>query len=123
MDWLSIVASWASIVGLLVSAYTLRQVRSLASHLKRRSRVNKLTTLINKFEDLPTTKRVLTESDAHSVKTLIGTIRFYDLPRWAFQRRELRYLLQTVETEVQGARSREAVLQHLRLIREELTVQ
>lgn len=122
MDWLSIIGNVASVIGLAVSVYTLYKVQSLPRALRQHSRNQQLTELIDKIGRLKGAKSTIEGSTALEIDFIIKTARLYYVTRGSSRSRELAGLLESLEAELAGARRREVVQNHLRLIRDEILI-
>lgn len=122
MNTFNFVASLSSIVGLLVSIYTLYKVANLPAALKQHSRGRHLSELIDKIDRLPASKRALPESTACEAEFIIFSVRTYDVSKPPFRHRKLKTLLSKLEEEVKGTKRRELIQNQLRLLRDEITI-
>ena len=122
MEFFNIVAGGASIVGLLVSVYTLYKVETLPAALRRQSRDQHLNDLIEKIVGLPSKKPKISESTAQQVEFLIQTIRTYYLSKLWWSQLRLKRQLKTLEVELGGERRREIVQNRVQLLRHEIFI-
>ena len=122
MDWLNIVGSVASLIGLAVSMYTLYKVETLTSALKRQSRDQQLTGLIDKIVESTTTRPTISEPTAREVEFLLKAIRAYYVSRFPLRHRLLKLQLAIIEEEMAGRKRREIVQNQLQLIRHEIAI-
>src|SRR5262245_16491102 len=102
LDLLNLAADIASILGLVVSIYTLYKVVSLPAALRRHSRDKQLTDLIDQIVRLPGTKPLVEDPTAKKVELIIQTIQLYYISRLPFRHRTLKALLSILEREIQG---------------------
>jgi hypothetical protein len=121
LDWLNWSGSVASLVGLVVSLYTLRKVTNLPAALRRHSRERQLIELIEKVMRLPMTKVAITESSVADVNSIIYIIKMYYASEGS-RKKPLKQLLEDLERETNGAKSRQVIQNQLRLIRDEITL-
>ncbi len=122
MDWLNGIGSVASVVGLFATFYTLHKVTNLSSALKQQSRDKQLSNLIDEIISISQTKRVIANSTARKVETLVKTVRLYDVSIVPFRHRKLKSLLTALETELSGQRQLSVIQLQLGLIRDEITI-
>lgn len=122
MDQLNALGSIASVIGLLVSFYTLYKVTNLPTALKQQSRDQQLSELIDKITLLPSTKQKIPASSAREVEALIKTVRLYYVSKVPFKQRNLKAVLTVLEGELAGRRDLQVVQHNLRLLRDEITI-
>jgi hypothetical protein len=122
MDWLSVVGNIASVIGLLVSCYTLYKVASLPATLRRRSLINQLSELLKKVLDIPEEKHIVVKSLAVEIEHMVKIVRSNELSPWSIKHRRLREHLTVLEAEVQEKRRKEVVRTRLRQIYDEIEI-
>jgi hypothetical protein len=122
MDRLNVVGSVASLIGLAVSIYTLYKVETLTSALRRQSRDQQLTELIDKIVRSTSSKAAISEPTARELEFLIKAIRSYYVSSLSFRHRQLKFQRTILEEELSGQRRREIVQNQVQLIRHEIAI-
>ena len=122
MDWLNGLGSFASVIGLAVSFYTLYKVNNLPAALKQQSRDRQLSELIDKVLRIPSTKPTIPDSTAREVEALVTMIRLYYVSKVPFTQGNLKSLLSTLERELNDQKQLRVVQLNLRLLRDEITI-
>ena len=122
MDLLSFIGNVASILGLLVSVYTLYKVENLPATLRQRSRDQQVSHIIDRIMGIPPNRSTITESTAREVDALLKIVRLYYTSRNPFGQRHLKSLLATLQREVDGSKQLKIVQQYLGLIRDEIII-
>jgi hypothetical protein len=122
VDWFNLIAGIASILGLIVSMYTLYKVMTLPTALKEYSRNRQLTELIDKIIRIPLTREVIPTSTVREIEFILSTIRTYYVSRRLFGQQPLKTLLENLENELRGEKRLVIIQNQLRLIRDEITI-
>lgn len=122
MDWLNVVGSVASVIGLIISIYTLYMVNNLPSALKQQSRNKHLSDLIDQLTKMPKSKATLEDSTIGEISAAIKIVRLYDVSKIPFRHNQLKKVLENLEAELNTQKQTRVVIQHLRLIRDEITI-
>ena len=122
MDQLNALGSIASVIGLIVSFYTLYKVTNLPTALKQRSRDQLLAEAIDKILRIPPTRKTLTDTTLREIETILTTVRLYYVSRAPQKQPNLDALLTNLETEIHGRRNLPAVQHNLHLLRDEITI-
>ncbi|HEX6987481.1 MAG TPA: hypothetical protein VF170_19030 [Planctomycetaceae bacterium] len=120
-DWLNLIAGVASVVGLLVSLYTLYKVETLPAAIRRHTRDQQLSSLIDDFMAKPR-KSKLTDTAVREVRQIVKFSRMFYVRPLPWQDRAVRRILAEIEQELDGGRYTENVQTHLRFLRNELTI-
>ncbi len=121
-NWLSVVGNLASVIGLLVSCYTLYKVASLPATLRRRSLIIQLAELMKKVSDIPEEKHTVVKSLATEIEHMVKIVRSSETSPWPFKHRRLREHLSVLEAEVQEKRRKEVVRTRLKQIYDEIEI-
>ncbi len=122
MELLNAVGSVASIISLIATFYTLYKVANLPAALKQQSRDKQLSDLIERNLALPSTKRVMTESNSRELQALIRSIRLYYVSRLPWKQTKLKSLLTSLQEELDGQKQLVVAQHFLGLIRDEITI-
>ena len=122
MDALSAVGNWASIIGCLVSFYTLYKVETLPGALRKRSRDRYLSELTDTVTRQSVSTETLTEPVTQQVELVVDVIREHYLSWVPFRHRALKGHVKQIDKELKGQKRRDLVQHHLRLIRNEMSI-
>ena len=123
MEWLNVVGSVASLIGLLATLYTLHKVSNLPTALKQQSRDKQLSNLIDRITRIPPTKSTIPDSTVREIEAFfIKTVRLYYISKLPFRHRQLKQMLASLEEELGGGKQLRVVQKQLVLIRDEITI-
>ena len=122
MDLLNVAGAVASLVGAAISLATLVVVSRMRTAIKRHSRRDHLTEIIDRVLRVPPTRETLADSTCVDVRFVLDTTRRDEFSRWFFLDRSAKALAETLEAELDGPQRRRVIQNILKLFRDELTV-
>ena len=122
MELLNIAGSIASIIGLVVTAYTLYKVSTLPGALKQHSRDKQLTDLIDRIKRIPASRPTIPDSTVREVELMIKIVHLYYVSKLPFRHRTLKILLEALAGELKGQKQCGVIQHQLGLIRDEITI-
>ncbi|MBI1903414.1 MAG: hypothetical protein HYS13_20115 [Planctomycetia bacterium] len=118
---LSPVADVASIAGFVLSVVTLILVARLRTALKRQSRHKHLIDIIDRILQMRR-KETLPDSTCQRIGFVVEVARQYDFSFWSFFDRKAKRLVERIEAELAQGKRREVLQDHLRLLKDEITL-
>lgn len=121
MDYLSLVGNICSILGMLVSAATFYAVLQFREAMKRRSRHDQLSKLIERILKVPSTKLTLPDANCADAAFVIETAMNYEFSSSSWKHRQGKRLVQEIRDELKGERRRDFIQHRIRLLRDEIT--
>ncbi len=121
MEVLTWIGTIASVLGVLVSAYTLWKVEHLPGAMKRQSRAAILKGYIDLL-DQATARSTVSEEALEDIRREIKIIRNYDVSRIPMRHAKLKTNLSELTKELNGKKDNVNVRRWLRLVYDELTI-